>query len=235
MKSLRRALKILGLVGCGALIGAVVCGMMWHKTMSSISSTALLEIAVDARLLQQGQADLVLERKASALPRLVQQLDSVDRRYLSEETYNITLWVVQRYYEECDTEVPAAIKPILDALPPEPPRICELKRQPQGKEPETPEPDVVPSKAAPEPQTSDLDKAVSIAIAKSADARKPGGEFKLIGAQQIFLDGKYVWRITFKPVRLLPDDPSTGEIGAGGEVFVNVDIKTEEAIVLYGE
>ena len=72
-------------------------------------------------------------------------------------------------------------------------------------------------------------------MAKSADVRKSRGEFKLVSAQQIIVKGKYVWQITLKPVSLLPDDPSTQAIGAGGEVFVNVDLKTEEAIVTYGE
>ena len=235
MKFVKRALKVLGVLGCGAVIGAVVSGMMWHKTMSSFSSIATLEIAVDACELQRGRADALLERKASALPGLVQQLDSVHRPYLSEEAYNGTLWAIQRYYEESDTEVPAAIKPILDALPPRPPSSCELRRQSEGKQPETTETDLVPSKNAPQLQTSDLDKAVSIAIAKSTDARKSGGQFKLVGAQQMFFKGKYIWHITFKLASLLPDDPSTGMIGKGGEVFVNVDVKTEEAIVTYGE
>jgi len=91
------------------------------------------------------------------------------------------------------------------------------------------------SKGETQPEVSDLNKAVSIALAESIDARKSQGELKLVGAEQIVVKGKYIWRITLKPISLLPDDPSTQLIGAGGEIFVNVDLKTGEAIIGYGE
>ena len=84
-------------------------------------------------------------------------------------------------------------------------------------------PNAIQSKIASQPETSELYKAVSIAMAKSADVRKSPGEFKLVSAQQIIVKGEYIWFITLKPVNLLPDDPSTQMIGAGGEVFINVD------------
>lgn len=90
-------------------------------------------------------------------------------------------------------------------------------------------------KTASHPETADLNEAVSMAVAKLAEVRESPGEYKLVSAQQVVVKGNYVWRITFKPVRLLPDDPSSQIIGAGGEVFVNVDLKTEEAVVTYGE
>ena len=93
----------------------------------------------------------------------------------------------------------------------------------------------IQSNIASQPEASELYKAVSIAITRSADVRESRGEFKLVSAQQIIVNGEYIWRITLKPVSLLPDDPSTQEIGAGGEIFLNVDLKTEEAIVTYGE
>lgn len=84
-----------------------------------------------------------------------------------------------------------------------------------------------------QPETSELYRAVSIAVARSVNVLESRGEFKLISAQQVIVNGKYIWRITLKPVSLLPDDPSTREIGAGGEIFVNVDLDTEEAIITY--
>ena len=93
----------------------------------------------------------------------------------------------------------------------------------------------IQSKIASQPETSELYRAVSIAVTKSADVRESRGELKLVSVQQIIVNGKYIWRITFKPVSLLPDDPSAQEIGAGGEIFVNIDLNTEEAIVTYGE
>ncbi len=84
-------------------------------------------------------------------------------------------------------------------------------------------------------ETAHLERAVAIALAESADARRPGGEFRLVGARQVFFEGKYVWHITFKLRDLLPDDPATRLIGAGGEILVNVDLKTETATIRYGE
>ena len=95
--------------------------------------------------------------------------------------------------------------------------------------------DAIDPKTASRPETTDLNEAVSIAVAKLADVQKSAGEYKLVSAQQVVVKGEYVWRITFKPVGLLPDDPSSQIIGAGGEVFVNVDLKTKEAVVTYGE
>lgn len=60
-------------------------------------------------------------------------------------------------------------------------------------------------------------------------------DFKLIGAEQIYLEGKFIWMITFKPRDLLPEDPSTEIIGAGGEIIVNIDLNTGESTVGYGE
>jgi hypothetical protein len=85
-------------------------------------------------------------------------------------------------------------------------------------------------------ETKRLDRAISIALARTADLRREHGkEYRLIGAEQMILDEKYVWRVTFKPLHLLPDDPATGIVGAGGEIFVNVDLGDETATVGFGE
>jgi hypothetical protein len=95
--------------------------------------------------------------------------------------------------------------------------------------------ETIDPKTASHPETADLNEAISIAVARLADVQKSSGEYKLVSAQQVVVEGKYVWRITFKPVKLLPDDPSSQIIGAGGEIFMNVDLKTKEAAVTYGE
>jgi len=118
----------LGLLALGAAIGALAVGVGWHRVMSSFSATAVLEIAVDAVQLKRGEADAVLSRKAEALPILAQQVHLVHRKYLTEDQYNGTLWAVQRFYEEASAEVPSAIAPILQALPPRPP--CRLSTEP---------------------------------------------------------------------------------------------------------
>lgn len=86
-----------------------------------------------------------------------------------------------------------------------------------------------------QPRTSDLNKAVSIAVAKLSEKLQSPAKYNLIGAHQIYYKGKYVWRITFKPTKLFPADPSTQLIGQGGEVFMNIDLKTKETVMTYGE
>ena len=84
--------------------------------------------------------------------------------------------------------------------------------------------------------TTDLQDAVCIATsALHGPTQYTADRWTLISARQILIDGRYVWRIIFKPTELLPDDPSTRAIGAGGEVFVNVDQATKKIEILYGE
>jgi hypothetical protein len=64
---------------------------------------------------------------------------------------------------------------------------------------------------------------------------KSPSDYRLTKVEMIWPKGKWVWRATYKPTRLLPEDPSKQAIGLGGEIFINVDLKTEKAEVRYGE
>jgi len=75
-----------------------------------------------------------------------------------------------------------------------------------------------------------LNRAIAIALARTAGIRKE--EYRVTGARALWFEGKQVWRITLKPRRLLD---TSRMIGAGGEIFVNVDLKTEEVTIRYGE
>ena len=78
--------------------------------------------------------------------------------------------------------------------------------------------------------------AVAIAVAALHDqSTYPASDYTLTSAQQIVVEGKDIWRITFKPARLLPRDPSKELIGLGGEIFVNVDLSTKKTEISYGE
>lgn len=82
---------------------------------------------------------------------------------------------------------------------------------------------------------SDLDRAVAIATSATEREGHPIQEYTLISAQQVVRKGRYIWRITFKPNRLLPEDPSKELIGLGGELFVNVDLSSQKTVISYGE
>ena len=81
-----------------------------------------------------------------------------------------------------------------------------------------------------------MTEAVSLGLGALAEqSHYRADDWTLTAAQRIYLKGKYVWLITFKPTSLLPADPATQAIGAGGEVFVKVYLKTKKTVVTYGE
>ncbi|MBM4026356.1 MAG: hypothetical protein FJ280_13280 [Planctomycetes bacterium] len=82
----------------------------------------------------------------------------------------------------------------------------------------------------------DIEMAISIAVPTVAERlRSPADAHILTGVQQFVRDGKYVWRVTFKPARLLSKEPSREPLGLGGEVFVDVDLNTGTTEIRYGE
>lgn len=82
---------------------------------------------------------------------------------------------------------------------------------------------------------TDMERAVAMARDAALEAGLALETFQFMGAQQRVKDGHYLWRITYKPKHLLPEDPSTGLIGAGGELFVNVVLDTGETTIRFGE
>ncbi len=86
------------------------------------------------------------------------------------------------------------------------------------------------------PDDAALRKAVSIAKSAAVEQSfQPANDLVVLSAQQMFFDGKFVWRVTFKSASLLSKDPSKSPIAKGGEIFVNVDMSTKKSVVRYGE
>ncbi|MBN1972343.1 MAG: hypothetical protein JW787_01795 [Sedimentisphaerales bacterium] len=84
--------------------------------------------------------------------------------------------------------------------------------------------------------TTNLLEAINLAIpALKKDVLANKTEYILTAVQQNIRGGKYIWRVTFKPKELVPDDPSEGPHTLGGEVFVNVDLGTKSTVITYGE
>lgn len=88
---------------------------------------------------------------------------------------------------------------------------------------------------APAADITELARVVSLTAATLRGAVKSPAEYKLIKVELTSTQGKYAWRATYKPIKLLPKDPSKEAIGVGGEVFITVDLKTEQIKVWYGE
>lgn len=83
--------------------------------------------------------------------------------------------------------------------------------------------------------TGDHNKAVSLSLEKLKEITAEPWDYKLIGVEQFYRDGVYVWRTTYKPIALLPEDPSKDIIGCGGEIFIEVYLNTNKTLVKYGE
>jgi hypothetical protein len=129
---MKRKLLLLVIFIMGTLAGFVSCflwiGFKDYSVMGHFASMNLTEIAIDAREIRAGRANGVLERYDKAIPQLILNFDKFYSKVLSEEEINRTLWGFQRYYSDNPSlEVPAEIKPILDALPPRPLTSCEIK------------------------------------------------------------------------------------------------------------
>lgn len=97
---------------------------------------------------------------------------------------------------------------------------------------------------APEPDNvvgdTEMREAVTLAVnhvrAVLFDSSKTGPrEYRVIEAKNLLQKGLSVWFITFKPTTLIPKDPSKDFIGAGGELFVTVDLTTKKCTMTHGE
>lgn len=129
---MKRKFLLFAIFIVGTFIGFVSCflllGSKGYSALSHFTSLRLMEMAVDVRELRAGQADRILERYDEAIPQLILQFDKFYTKGLPQEQINSTLWAFQRYYSDNSSlEIPAEIKPILEALPPRPLTSCEIK------------------------------------------------------------------------------------------------------------
>jgi hypothetical protein len=83
-------------------------------------------------------------------------------------------------------------------------------------------------------------EAVALANALLATLKVKPADYKLIVAKNLVVRGKefkgpHIWDLTYKLRSLLPDQ-TDGIVGAGGEVFIDVDLATKKATLRgYGE
>lgn len=59
--------------------------------------------------------------------------------------------------------------------------------------------------------------------------------YKLVSLQLKPSGGKYIWHAVYRSISEFPEDPSEMPVVLGGEIFVGVDLETEETHVTYGE
>jgi len=59
--------------------------------------------------------------------------------------------------------------------------------------------------------------------------------YRVIAAHNLIQKGHTMWLVTFKPADLMPKDPTREAIGAGGELFVTVDLMNKQCTMTHGE
>lgn len=82
----------------------------------------------------------------------------------------------------------------------------------------------------PSEPAAELRRAIDLASALLLERGEDLAALRVVGSTNRLRDpagGPDSWRVTFKPRRLIPDDGS--EIGAGGEWFVDVDLRSNTA------
>jgi hypothetical protein len=80
-----------------------------------------------------------------------------------------------------------------------------------------------------------IQQVISIAIAQLREHSPTAHQCRLIKVEQHIARGQYLWTASFKPTRSLPEDPAREPVGAGGEVFVHVDLRNLSSTITYGE
>ncbi|CAN5313709.1 hypothetical protein BH10CYA1_BH10CYA1_54450 [soil metagenome] len=88
----------------------------------------------------------------------------------------------------------------------------------------------MPANAATPDPSKDCRSAIVIAE-KFLPTLKIAGPQKLIRVENLYLNPKHkiepnLWKVTFKDTQTIPRD---GPIGAGGEIFIEVDLSTKKA------
>jgi hypothetical protein len=82
---------------------------------------------------------------------------------------------------------------------------------------------------------SEMEMAVRIGRAAMVEEGYRLAEYRLVGVSSEYWKGREDWTVTFKADRLWAERPANTPVGTGGEVFVHVNVKSEEWYLTFGE
>ncbi len=132
------SLKAFVLVLCGFVIGAILAGglVAWRysKMFKDQYYSGILSNTNTAYMIRANREDDLLKNVELNIRQCVQSADSL---WPDEKARLGAFWYLQGYYNTFDLSVPNEIKPILDKLPPQPPRSCRVKRLEKEHEQQT--------------------------------------------------------------------------------------------------
>lgn len=145
MADRRALLRASGLVLAGFIAGGVCVGGLlgwrfgaWHRDQYY---DRLLSIANTAHMVRANRQKELLETIDFNIRQCIVSADSlwgdVDERLF-------TLWFIEKYYKENNLPIPEDVRPILDRLPPPPPKTCG-RRQAESSATQRAEPAASPA------------------------------------------------------------------------------------------
>ena|SRR5436190_11075501 len=114
----------------GFALGVVAMWFLVKQTTVKVFETQYLFGVMDQANvglhIRAGKQMALLTNIEAALPSYVLAVDDGFRGHALSTN---ALWMVKAYYERNKIAIPREIKSILDALPPEPPRSCQIRLQ----------------------------------------------------------------------------------------------------------
>ncbi len=113
----------------GGIVGASVMYLALSRPYNDMLESRHAIMALDQvnvlSHLKSGKGEELMITLEEKLPEWAASIPSIIR---NPQRANEVLWQVQRYYEKYGVEIPEALRPVLDALPPRPPTFCEIKQ-----------------------------------------------------------------------------------------------------------
>lgn len=111
----------------GGIIGASATYLALSRPYSDMLESRHAIMALDQvnvlSHLKSGKGEELMITLEEKLPEWAASIPSIIR---NPQRANEVLWQVQRYYEKYEVEIPEALRPVLDTLPPRPPTFCEI-------------------------------------------------------------------------------------------------------------
>lgn len=111
----------------GGIVGASAMHLALSRPYSDMLESRHAIMALDQvnvlSHLKSGKGEELMITLEEKLPEWAASIPSIIR---NPQRANEVLWQVQRYYEKYEVEIPEALRPVLDTLPPRPPTFCEI-------------------------------------------------------------------------------------------------------------
>ena len=112
----------------GLVIGiAAMCILVKQTTVKVFNNQYLVGVMDQANVALHIRAGKQMELLTNIEASLPGYVLAVDDGFRGHALSTNALWMIKAYYERNEIAIPSEIKGILDSLPPEPPRSCQIR------------------------------------------------------------------------------------------------------------